>query len=281
MFGYVMVNQGELSERDQARFAALYCGLCRTLREDYGLTGRLSLTYDMAFLTALLTALYDPETTGGEKRCIMHPLKKRAYLANGITHYAAAMNYALVRYKLRDDWADDRNLAARAGAALMDRHCARIEAAYPRQCAAMRRCLEELAKLEKENCRVIDAPANCFGALLGEIFVMREDVWSETLREMGQALGGFIYVLDACDDLERDARRGHYNPLAPLLGSPELEAGCREMLTVLMARCTAAFETLPIVEDAALLRNILYSGVWTRYEHILRRRERGGKGEKA
>lgn len=280
MFGYVLTNQAELSERDRARFSAFYCGLCRTLQDDYGLTGRMTLTYDMTFLTVLLTALYDPETAGGEGRCLVHPVRKRAYLVNGITHYAAAMNFALAWHKLNDDWADDRNLLARSGARLMKRRAERLEGLYPRQFAAIRRCLDELARLEREGCRVIDRPANCFGELLGEIFVMKEDLWSDALRDMGRALGGFIYVLDAYDDLEADVRRGRYNPLAEMHGAPELDAGCREMLTVLIARCTDAFEQLPIVEDAGLLRNILYSGVWTRYEGIRRRRERAGRGDR-
>ena len=35
------------------------------------------------------------------------------------------------------------------------------------------------------------------------------------------------------------------------------------MLT--MGRATAAFEKLPLVQDKALLDNILYSGVWVGY----------------
>ena len=33
-----------------------------------------------------------------------------------------------------------------------------------------------------------------------------------------------------------------------------------------MAQCAAAFERLPVIENANLLRNIIYSGVWTRFE---------------
>ena len=33
----------------------------------------------------------------------------------------------------------------------------------------------------------------------------------------------------------------------------------------LLARCARSFERLPCVEDADLLRNILYSGVWLKY----------------
>ena len=40
-----------------------------------------------------------------------------------------------------------------------------------------------------------------------------------------------------------------------------------------------AFEQLPLVEDLSILRNILYSGVWTKYQAIQRKRaEEEAKG---
>lgn len=61
----------------------------------------------------------------------------------------------------------------------------------------------------------IDAPANCFGELLGELFVYRHDQWEDALRAMGAYLGRFIYVMDAYDDLAADEKRGAYNPWRP------------------------------------------------------------------
>ena len=46
-----------------------------------------------------------------------------------------------------------------------------------------------------------------------------------------------------------------------------------QVLTVNIAECTGEFEQLPIIDDAEIMRNILYSGVWIRYEKA--------KGEKA
>jgi hypothetical protein len=43
---------------------------------------------------------------------------------------------------------------------------------------------------------------------------------------------------------------------------------------MMMAECSKAFERLPIVENTEILRNILYSGVWCRYEYVKKNRER-------
>ena len=46
---------------------------------------------------------------------------------------------------------------------------------------------------------------------------------------------------------------------------PGYEEEIREIFELLLARCAKRFERLPCVEDADLLRNILYSGVWLKY----------------
>ena len=205
------------------------------------------------------------------------PGKKRTYYSNYVEKYATAMNFALAYHKLIDNWKDDRNLLAASGAGLLRGRYERVRRLYPRQCAAIEGRMAELAGLEAENCQVVDEPAKRFGALLGEIFVMKEDLWADDLRAMGAALGEYVYVLDAYDDLPRDVKKGAYNPLRDMWDRSDAEETCREMLTVLIARCTEAFERLPLVQDLEILRNILYSGVWTRYESIRRRREGGGK----
>ena len=38
------------------------------------------------------------------------------------------------------------------------------------------------------------------------------------------------------------------------------------MLNSVIAECTAQFEVLPCIEDAEILRNILYAGVWDKFD---------------
>jgi hypothetical protein len=112
-----------------------------------------------------------------------------------------------------------------------------------------------------------DAAANCFGTIMAEIFVMEEDVWSDTLREFGFYLGRFVYLMDAAVDLSDDLKSGSYNPFAPTEDGlePLSEQGLRAILGIDIARAAAAFERLPLVQDVHLLRSVLYSGVWARF----------------
>ena len=46
------------------------------------------------------------------------------------------------------------------------------------------------------------------------------------------------------------------------------------ILTMMMAGCCKEFEKLPIIDNVEILRNILYSGIWYRYEMVRQRREK-------
>ncbi len=81
-------------------------------------------------------------------------------------------------------------------------------------------------------------------------------------------LGKFIYIMDACDDLEKDLQSGSYNPLRGIAAEKDYEERCRQMLCMMMGECTAEFEKLPLVLDIDILRNILYDGVWKRYRKL-------------
>lgn len=110
MFGYVVANKTGLSEQQLARYRAFYCGLCRALRTRCGQLGRMTLTYDMAFLVMLLSSLYEPETRTGANRCVPHPKTPQHWLQNEFTEYAADLNLALAYHNLLDDWQDDKTL---------------------------------------------------------------------------------------------------------------------------------------------------------------------------
>lgn len=266
MFGYLTADTGRLTPEELTRYKACYCGLCRSLQERHGTLSRLTLNYDMTFLVLLLQSLYEPEERAGDDACLMHPFRSRPWEKSEITYYAADLNLALAYLKCLDDWHDDDSLAALAQAKAMRKAYDRVSALYPRQCVAMRDNLEALSRLEKERCEDPDAAAACFGAMLGELFVFREDRWSEDLRRMGDALGRALYVMDACMDLGLDAARGHYNPFRRYYGLSDNASRFRSALRMLMGDCLRAFDRLPLVQDLPLLKNILCLGLWLQFD---------------
>ncbi len=272
MFGYVAANLHDLDEAEQQRYRAAYCGLCHALKERFGQMSRFSLTYDMTFLVLLLGSLYEPEEQTGKERCVAHPTKPHAYLITRYTDYAADLSVALAYHKCLDDWNDDRSMRARAYAGMLERSYRDVKQRLPRQCAAIESGLADIARIEQAPDAAPDAGANRFGALLGELFVCDEDVWSDALRHFGGQLGRFIYFMDAACDLESDRQTGSYNPLSSL----DMEDGDIDTaLTTFAGRATAQFEKLPLVQDLHLLRSVLYSGIWQkRNAQEMKRRKR-------
>ena len=267
MFGYVTIYHKGLEKPELDRYQAYYCGLCRTLGQKYGLPGQLTLSYDLAFIAILHSALYEPQTQFSAGRCAPHPIKARPRAANEFLDYAADMTIALAYFKALDDWQDDKKQGARLLARHLEPHYSQIAKKYPRQCKAIDTGIRDLSQLEKDNVQNPDLAAAAFGRLMGELFVWQEDLWQDTLRAMGEALGRFIYLMDAELDLEEDRKKGSYNPLADLPQQDHLE----QILTLTMGRCAYYYEKLPLVQDKGLLDNILYSGVWVRYREKYRK----------
>ena len=264
MFGYVTANWKELDKQQQGRYGSVYCGICRRIQAQSGNTARLGLSYDMAFLALLLMSLYEPEEVSGSDACLLHPVKHRPWVDSPYIQYAADMNVVLAYYNFLDDWQDDGKRSAKWMAGALEKCVPSIEERYPRQCGAVKDCIGRLSELEKAGCANPDEPAGAFGAMMAQLLTVADDLWAPTLRQLGDSLGRFIYLLDAALDYDKDKRKGKYNPYLAM-GTGKDWPRWEEYLVLTMGRATAAFEKLPLVQDKALLDNILYSGVWVGY----------------
>lgn len=279
MFGYVIANKEIMTEDQLKRYKACYCGLCRALRTRRGSLSRLTLTYDMTFLILLLSSMYEPEEQEGTERCVMHPVKAHDYWQNAVTDYAADMNVALAYLNFLDDWKDDRKLLKLAEAGMFSEEYFYVRQKYPEKCAYIEACIKHLSGVEKEKSPDPDAAAKCFGRLMGEVFsFFKDEFWGAKLREFGESLGEFIYIMDAVVDFEDDRAKGSYNPMAALIAAGRTEDDLRYILTMLIGECAARFERLPIVRDVDIMRNILYSGVWLRYNAEMAKKHAKGDG---
>lgn len=264
MFGVVAPNSAALSPEQRAHYQEVYCGLCRTIGARHGQLARAGLAYDLAFLVLLLDALEEPEQTGGRERCIRHPIKVHPWQSSRWTDYAADMNVALMYHKCLDDWRDEGKRGAKGYAKVLAPRYLTIQQRWPEQCALTETCLRELAGLEAEDSGNLDAACDSFGRLMAGLFAAPGGFFEPELRAFGMGLGRFIYLMDAVLDEEQDVKKGRWNPVARFRAQ---RGGFEERtaLELCIGDAAAAFERLPLEQDLELLRNILYSGVWTKY----------------
>lgn len=279
MFGYIAINKAEMKFRDFDIYHAYYCGLCKDLKERYGRSGQITLSYDMTFLIILLSGLYEPPAEDSIRNCVAHPFQKHAARTNEITQYTADMNIVLSYYKCLDDWTDEHKKKAWINSRLLRSKVKQIEKTYPEKVKLIRDMLAQISSCEKANEQDLDKMAGLFGEIMAEIFVWKQDIWKDSLHRMGFFLGKFIYLMDAYEDIEKDAVSGNYNPFMTIKDHENFDSECQNMLMMQMAECCRAFERLPIVQDAGILRNILYSGVWAKFASVYNKRNKAGENE--
>ena len=113
-----------------------------------------------------------------------------------MTAYAADIDLLLAFYNCLDDWADDKSRLKELGAKqLMDAFLS-ARARRMRQAFAIEKQLGRLRRFERERSGDVLGAADCFGSMLGEVFAYRDDMWAPALKNMGAALGRFIYIMD-------------------------------------------------------------------------------------
>ena len=216
MFGYIRPAPQRLEQEELERFRSVYCGLCHTLGRRCGFAARFVLNYDFTFLAILLLAGTEPDC--GRKRCAAHPC--RGCMAMGQAEAldtAADCSVVLAWWQIQDHIADHGFFGAlpyRILALLLRRAYRKARRNVPDFDAAVQRHLRELSKREEEHCASLDAAAEPFAALLAEIAEVEKDpVRRRVLRQLFYHLGRWIYLIDAADDFEKDAKSGNYNPL--------------------------------------------------------------------
>jgi len=268
LFGYVRIRKPELRIKDYELYRGVYCGLCSVLKRKYGFLGQVTLTYDMTFLILLLSSVYDIPMAGRTERCIVHPGRKHLSLENEVTEYAAHLNLLLAYYHFQDDSKDEKSRKAWLGEKFYYGKKKRAVRYVTGKQELMEESILALSELEMQQENDIGKLAGCFGKLLAGLFDYRQDGMSGYLRDLGYHLGRFIYIMDAYDDLEEDGKKGCFNPFLIQRGREDFEKWVGDMLLDEMAAASAAFQKLPCLEYADILGNILYAGVWNRYDEM-------------
>lgn len=269
MFGYVTANKTEMSDQQIDAYKGYYCGLCQMLKKRGGQKAQLLLNYDITFLSMLLAGLYEPQEEKSLFTCPVHPTKKRTATESEITTYCADMDILLSYYNLMDDYFDEGKKNHKKLADYILPSIDRIRTQYPRQTKAVEEALKLIDEAEHRKEENLSIISDYCGHMLGEIFVYDEnDVWKDDLRQMGYYLGKFVYIMDAFCDLDDDIKKNNFNPLKDIRDKDCkcFETYMRQLLTTQMAECTSRFEHMPILKNSDLIRNILYSGVWMKYD---------------
>lgn len=276
MFGYLQPDKDELKVKDYKLYKSVYCGLCRQMGKDYGMISRLTLSYDCTLLAILSMSLKSEECSFVKKRCVCNPLKKCLFCIGkeDSLHFAGAVSVILTRYKLQDTLSDEgffKRIGARLLIVIFHASFRKAVRAYPEIDRLAMKMMQEQQQAEANNVGIDRAaePTAHFLSELCSCLSSEENVCS-VLKKFGYFLGRWIYLADACDDLEKDIKEGSFNPLVAKYQGERKETMqyCNEVLNMTAAHIIRVYDLLPCHTYREVMDNIIYCGLYTKQKWI-------------
>lgn len=251
MFGYVKPDTPYLYIKDDTLYKSLYCAVCKSIGKRCGQRARLGLTYDIAFMSALIHNVTGVDVKIEKKRCIAHPLISRPVASTDeITDICACINVALAYYKIEDDIIDGNG--GNVKKLFFKKGKWKVEKRYPEIGVIIRKRYLELREKEKAQCDGIDEVSEPFAQMMVELGEFAVNGYAgKTLADKSYAgktlidknpteknladksptdkniseksrrgldsllyyLGKWIYLIDALDDYDKDIKEKNYNPI--------------------------------------------------------------------
>ena len=277
MFGYIKPENGELLVKEYQQYRGVYCGLCKALGKEYGVTARLTLSYDCTFLALVLLAV-QPECAGFQKsRCVVNPMKKCTYCTGHpeVFRLPSALSVLTMYHKLRDDILDGGffgKLRSYCMLPLAIRPYKKASRDYPELASVLSEMMESQRAVEREDTPSMDACAEPTAKMLSQVFAMAaaSPEQKRIFETIGYFMGKWIYVIDAADDLEDDLKKGAFNPLIRLHGltkdSPpaalqEARAYCNGVLNLCVAQVIASVNLVSFYHFGPIIGNIVEKGL--------------------
>ncbi len=219
MFGYVRPDTPYLYVKDQTLYQAMYCGVCKGIGQTCGQLARMGLTYDVAFISALLHNLLGIDVKVEKQHCLTHCIRvKQMAEVDDLTRALGALNTELAYYKCVDDLQDgDRG----GGKKLFFARGHRLaKKKYPKLCEIVRECMEEQERIEKAETDSVDRAADPSAKMLAGVSdeLLGEKKTPETYA-LFYDIGKWIYLIDAVDDYDKDLKKKAYNPFRLAYGA--------------------------------------------------------------
>ncbi len=281
MFGYVRVDKGELKVKEYEAYRGLYCSLCRAMSKRYGVLSRLILSYDMTFLAMVRLSKENvlPQFRSG--RCPFNPAKRCNYCQNAEAQfdYVCAAAVLMFYYKLKDDLVDE-GLFRRLVVLLILPLAALWRKKALRQFFEIDQIISnsmlQQAETEAAQTAEPDKAAHPAAHALGSIFAFGEDDETRALYRFGYAVGRWVYLTDALDDLQKDLKQNKYNvfiaAFQPQNGelNDEQQQLITETLNASEGMALFAFQQTGCRYLSPIIENILTEGMNLTKERIMK-----------
>jgi len=215
MFGYIRPLR---RYSENYLFRAQYCGLCKYFGTKYGQFSRFFLSYDITFLALMISALSEEPFEWQYEHCVAHWFSKRRIKhPTSVEEAVSDVFVVLLGYKLRDEIIDSEGIRS-FFAKRIHNYQLKWKGDFSKELEKkLKSSFEELMEIEMNKTPDPDSASNLFGSIMktltGEVLMRLELVVDEDFLKFSELLGKWIYLMDAFEDLEKDIKKWHYNPL--------------------------------------------------------------------
>lgn len=283
MFGILKHAGCVMAADERQQWTGHVCGLCLTLKKQYGQFARLATNYDAALLSALCQAqvqnsriIYNTTSAG----CLL----RRPFRAEVITpenpgmQYAASMALIMAASKIKDHLQDNETglrhirriastvsnrwmRAAGKTAVTLGFSAQRIERQVQRQTTVEAR--------PNQNFFFYAEPTElAVGAAFAHTAMLTDQLGNrDTLRRMGQMFGRIMYLLDSYQDYGDDAEANRFNALAASYAATDWCSKAVNIFQQAYSELEEYFQRLdlpqPALISALLLRKLKQKGCST------------------
>ncbi len=276
MFGYLKPDNPYLYLKDDVLYKALYCGICKSIGGTCGQVARFTLSYDMAFMSAITHNILGVDITVNKERCIAHQIKKRPVAKpDDISKMLGAVNVILAYYKVKDDIFDEKKGGIKSS--VIKGGYKKAKAICPEIDTIVKDGYERLIAYEKDNLDSIDVVCDPFAKMMEEIstFVFKDRA-TEFTKGLFYAIGKWVYLIDALDDYDKDVKNKNFNVLYNAYKEKTFNSLIKNrkrdvifIFNSIFAQISDNYKNIPMKYNTDLVQNIITRGIPSTTNKIL------------
>lgn len=276
MIGYLKPYFKMMPAKIKTEYRSVYCGLCHALKRKYGYVGVSCLNYEIAVIVILMLAIQEDEKRVYHGSCSITPFLRVPFIDYLSIEFAnaAAISILIANYEIMDNLEDEKALKWVIADRLLYKSSQKAQVFLSLNYEQIQYFVQEYYSLERLNksdfMSFLEASGKMIETLINPVLVNCKQEWSEIILQLANAIGQWVYLIDACDDWFSDKKNKSFNPVNLLSDN----TSARSVIKSIELKISECLNILPLKHYADLINYILVENVHNTSNKILDKFER-------
>lgn len=219
MIGYLKPDFKGKSKEYKRTYKLFYCSLCKALKSQYNYIGVLNLNYEITAFIILLSGLKNEKEKVFHGSCSISPFIPVRYVDYYQDDIICVANLAalIVYYEIIDNLSDENKVKWKIIDRLMLKTYKKAIDSVGQRFFDIDNAVSNYYKLEKNSEAkiedILEHEGNMIEAFLSVLINCYDFETSSSLLKLSNLLGQWIFLIDACDDIDEDIKKSTFNPI--------------------------------------------------------------------